>query len=83
MKREKNNLEYEVTRHKSNTETERRKVEKLERDVAIAAEKAEKAQREVQLFLQLIFRQSTYFFCPSYVDCTFFKFGMSMIFEST
>ena len=47
MKREKNNLEYEVTRHKSNAETERRKVEKLERDVAIAAEKADKAQREV------------------------------------
>ena len=63
MKREKNNLEYEVTRHKSNTESERRKVEKLERDVAIAAEKAEKAQRAVRWFLQHFFGQSTYFLC--------------------
>ena len=41
-------------RQKSNVESEKRRAEKLERDMAIAAEKADKAQREVSFFLKML-----------------------------
>jgi len=47
LKREKNNLEYEVSRSKSNVDTERRRCEKLEREMGAANDKSEKAQREL------------------------------------
>ena len=40
------------SRQKSNVESEKRRAEKLERDMAIAAEKADKAHREVRFFLK-------------------------------
>ena len=42
------------SRQKSNVESEKRRAEKLERDMAIAAEKADKAQREVSFFLKML-----------------------------
>jgi len=47
LKRDKTNLESEVAKYKESTNSEKRKLEKLERDFASANDKSEKAQREV------------------------------------
>lgn len=47
LKKDKNNLEFEITRLKSSGEGDKRKVEKLEREVSVANDKSDKAQREL------------------------------------
>ena len=47
LKRDKANLEAEVTKHKESANSEKRKLDKLERDFSSAIDKADKAQREV------------------------------------
>lgn len=47
LKREKNNLESELTKAKDTSSAEKRKGEKIERDLSIATDKSEKAQREL------------------------------------
>merc|ERR1712190_153056 len=46
LKREKANIEYEMNRIKANTEGEKRKVERVEKEIIAANERSEKAQRE-------------------------------------
>jgi hypothetical protein len=47
LKREKNGIELELTRLKANYDSDKRKMEKTERELAVANEKSEKAQREL------------------------------------
>ena len=47
LKKEINNLEFDLNRAKSGGESDKRKVDKLERDLNVANDKAEKSQREL------------------------------------
>ena len=47
LKKEVNNLDLELNRVKSAGESDKRKVEKMERDLTVANEKSEKAAREL------------------------------------